>query len=378
MRISTLAVLALIAACSSKKHHDEPTPVQRDAAVVVITVDWAACDAAIKQAASEPDHARIGTLIAGCQVCGDWKPLLEWNTLHENGGPTRQAIQDRMQACDAFCDPSTKQRFLGTLDAARGSPSRAPWRLLGEGCREKLSAVPDPRYMSAPFLALDRIGRKVTEHGGESATALPAIELTLPAITFTSIGVQLPTTKAQGGLESVPAIAVTVLGDQILVGKVPRAHLGKDGVTVDLGTPPYPGVAAAPKDLGAALAKLGDPSSGVTLLAPTATLAQRLADVIAAAPAGTSFALAVIAPDSPIGWAIPAALAVTLVKSVGKGAPVVDADHGGSDAVAAAGGVTVTVSDKTTNEQLAATLDALAAKHVAKVAVVRAAPGTKR
>ncbi len=376
MRISALAALALTVACSSKKHHDAPTPVQRDAAVVVITVDWAACDAAIKQAASQPDYARVGTLIAGCQVCGDWKPLLEWNKPHEDGGPTRQAIQDRMQACDAFCDPSTKQRFLGTLDAARGGPSRAPWRLLGEGCREKLSAVPDPRFMSAPFLALDRIGRKVTEHGGDSATALPAIELTLPAITFTSIGVQLPSPKAQA-LKAVPAIAVTVLGDQILVGKIPRAHLGKDGVTVDLGTPLYPGAATATKDLGAALAKVGDASTGVTLLAPTATLAQKLADVIAAAPAGTPFALAVIAPDSPIGWAIPAALPITLVKSVAKGAPVVDADHAGSDAVAA-DGVTVTVSDATTNEQLAATLDALAGKHVATAAIVRAAPGPKR
>ena len=377
MRTRALAALALIAACSSKKHHDESKPVQRDAAVVVVTVDWAACDAAIKQAASAPDYARIGTLIAGCQVCGDWKPLLEWNKPHEDGGPTRQAIQDRMQACDAFCDPSTKQRFLGTLDAARGSPSRAPWRLLGEGCRDKLSAVPDPRYMSAPYLALDRIGRKVSEHGGDSATALPAIELTLPAITFTSIGVQLPSPKAQA-LKTVPAIAITVLGDQLLVGKIPRAHLGKDGVTVDLGTPLYPGTVTATKDLGAAIAKVGDVSGGIALLAPTATLAHKLADVIAAAPADAQFALAVIAPDSPIGWAIPAALPITLTKSVGKGAPVVDADHSGSDAVAADGGVTVTVSDTTTNEQLADTLDALAGKHVTKAAIVRAPSGTKR
>src|SRR5204863_6249003 len=110
---------------------------------------------------------------------------------HAEGGPSGAEIEAAMAVC-GYCDANAKQRFLGTLDKARGGDTRTPWRHLGDTCRAAVSAVPDNRFVTAPYYALDRIARAATAHGGETAERLAAIELPLPAVSIAGTGVTLP------------------------------------------------------------------------------------------------------------------------------------------------------------------------------------------
>ena len=291
-------LVALLAACSGK--HATATEV-----------DWKACEAALRQAAAEPLDARPQHVIDGCRVCGDWQPLLDWNTPHDNGGPTRPAIENAMVACNAYCDPNAKQRFLGTLDNARGMAVRTPWRLLGELCKDKVSAVPDTRYMTAPFFALDRIGRAASARS-ELASALAAVELPLPAVSLTGAGVMLPTVASV--VPTAGPLSITVLGGMIFVGKLPRGRLAATGVVVDLGPDPYPGKQVKLDELAAELTRLAaGAKTPIALLAPKAMAALELAPIITAASAVAPIHLAANATGAPEGWDLPGTIPVPLV-----------------------------------------------------------------
>jgi hypothetical protein len=276
-------------------------------------VDWGACDGALKKAASAPLLARPQIVIDGCHVCGDWAPILRWNTTHEQGGPTRVDIEAAMLRCNAWCSADAKQRFLGTLDKARGTSSRTPWRQLAEVCKDKVSAVPDQRFSSGPFFALDRIARAAAAHGGQTATLAAALELPLPAVSVVGTGMAMPMLTA-GEATEASALAVTVLGGEVFVGHLPRAHLGANGVTVDMGPNGYPGTKVTVDQLRATLDGLAGDDRGIriTLMAPLATPAQSLVPIIAAAAAVAPVYLAVTARDAPEGWELPAAVGVSV------------------------------------------------------------------
>ena len=93
-----------------------------------------------------------------------------------------------MAACKACCEPTAKMRFLGTSTtrAARSRGRRGA--MLGDVCKEQVSAVPDARFMSAPYFALDRIARDVATRP-DGAPLLAAIEIPLPAVTVTGVGI---------------------------------------------------------------------------------------------------------------------------------------------------------------------------------------------
>jgi hypothetical protein len=310
VRIIVVTILAL-GFGSCKKHDDDaPTSQKRDAAAV--EVDWTRCENTLRKVPTLPDAARTAALLEGCQVCGDWTPLLRWNTLHEQGGPTRTEIDERMAACHAYCDSNARQRFLGTLDDARGTPSRAPWRYLGEICKDQVSAVPDGRYVSAPYLALDRIARAATARGGELAALVANVDLPLPALSLTGSGIELPD-LASTELEIAPAIHVTVLGDGAHVGKLPRAHLSGHGVIVDYGGEPYPGPRIAEDQLAPAVRALDpSPHAKIALFAPRGLPAGKLEELFAKAP-GLEPHAAALAPVSPPGWPLPAIVRTPLV-----------------------------------------------------------------
>jgi hypothetical protein len=315
-----LLVLALIA-CKGK----EPAKHGETGSAAPVPVDWKACDAALTKAASAPLDARPRIVIDGCQVCGDWRPLLAWATRPEDGGPKRLDIEAAMQRC-GYCDANAKQRFLGTLDNARGTDTRTPWRQLGEICKDKVSAVPDGRFLSAPYYALDRIARQAGSRGGDTTTLLAALEMPLPAMSVAGTGVVLP--ELDGAVSpTVGTIGITVLGDSVYVGRLPRAKLGAGGVSVDLGPDGYPGTEIKLVDLGAALAKLvgDDKTTTITLLAPHAMPAGKLVPIIAAASTAAPLYLAAAAHESPEGWQLPGAIPVAL-DAGGPGAVVVTAD----------------------------------------------------
>ena len=295
-----LALLVLLASCKGK-HETQ----------AAYTVD-ATCEAAVKKAQGAPLDARPQILIDGCKVCGEWTPILRWNTPPQEGGPARTAIEQAMTACHAWCDPNAKQRFLGTLDNARGTVARTPWRLLGETCHAEWA---EGRFVSAPFFALDRIARAVTAKGGPAAADLASLELPLPPVSASGVGPVLP--DVDGVTPKVGEIEITVLGDKVFVGRMPRAHLGATGVAVTMGKDGYPGVEVdvgkLPEALKAAIA--GDAAATITLLAPHAMPAQGLVPIVSAAAPVAPLYLAANAIEAPEGWTLAGAVPVQLATS---------------------------------------------------------------
>ncbi|MFT3692232.1 MAG: hypothetical protein QM831_03770 [Kofleriaceae bacterium] len=280
-------------------------------------VDWDACNAALRKAATEPLDVRPSLVIDNCKVCGDWTPILMWqHPPTEKGAPTHAQIEAAMATCGYCPNPNGKARFWATLDNARGTDARTPWRYLGEQCKADISAVPDTRFVSAPFYALDRIARAASAHGGESANLMAAIEFPLPAVSLTGTGITLPDVDS-GQSNTAGPLAITVIGDGVHVAKLPRARLGASGVTVDLGN--YPGDVVKPADLGAALTKLaaGDATASITVLAPVAAPVASMKPVFAAAAKVAPTYLAVNATGSPEGWALPATIPVQIVDKGG-------------------------------------------------------------
>jgi hypothetical protein len=273
----------------------------------VIVIDWSKCTNVLHEIAASPiSGASIARLIDGCRVCGDWTPLLDWNRRHEDGGPTREAIADAMNRC-GYCSASGKQYFLGTLDDARGTNSRKPWRVYADECKAAASAVPDSRFASAPYYALDRIGRLATAHGSKLATLVAALDVPLPAVSLTGVGVELPAIAGAAGDPIGTTPIVTVLGDQLLVATLPRGKLGEKGVVVDLGRAAYPGtpIDRAKKPWFADVPK-------VAVLAAKQAPAGALVDIVAeAAPTKTEVHLA-IDSGGLAQWSIPAIAPIVL------------------------------------------------------------------
>jgi hypothetical protein len=318
-RISRVCVIAAVAmlttACKGK---DTPSTssgsgsAKELADAGVPPMDWAACEAALKAVPTLPTTRRAQALIEGCQPCGDWTPILSWNRLPADGGPTRSAIELAMAACKAYCEPNAKQRFLGTLDDARMKDTRTPWRELGTMCKEQVSAVPDARYMSAPYFALDRIARAVATHPG-GAALLAAIEIPMPPVSVSGVGVRLP--DAPTSKPELMYTALTVTVNELSLGALPIARLGASGVTIS--GDPYPGMSLTANTLPAALAKL---PGRVALFAPAGMPASRIVEVVALAGGTTELVLAVTAQAGPGGWAMYGIVPIALRTAGGKAA----------------------------------------------------------
>ncbi len=307
-----LVLVAVLAACKGK---DKPAPHagEEPSGPVAVRIDWARCEQAITTAASAPLAARPQLVLDGCQVCGgDWKPLLAWNVEAASGGPKREQIEQMMVACQAFCTGDSKLKFMAGIDKARGQSVNTPWRQLATACGDKVNGSADARFMSAPFFALDRIARAVESKGGAIADKLAALELPLPAITISGAGVALPESDAVS--PNVGTLHVTVLGDAIHVGTLPRAKLGASGVLAKLGDGDYPGEVVSVAKLGEALRVLtgGDTTQPITILAPHAMPAVKLVPIIAAASAVAPVHLGAHAHESPEGWQLPGAIPVAL------------------------------------------------------------------
>lgn len=290
--------------------------------VVAPSFDWAACEAALRTAATAPLDARPQLVLDGCAVCGPWAPILGWSTPQASKGPARADIDAALSHCDAFCDGTAKSRFMSALDDARGSPQRTPWRLLGEACKQKISAMPDARFASALLFAFDRVARAAVAHGGNAASLALAIELPLPAVSLTGIGVVLPDVTGDVTQTAGP-IAITVIAGTYYAAKLPRARMSGDGLAVDLGG--YPGDQVALDKLPAALAKLEGAGSGagsaagadasaisISILAPPAAPAETLVPLVAAAAKLAPVYLAANAAGAPDGWDLPGNVPVAL------------------------------------------------------------------
>jgi len=293
-------LLALVACKGGDK--DKASPAKG-----AMTVDIPTCGRALDKANAAPLDQRPTLILGGCRVCGDdWKVVLDWNLEPANGGPRADRLQKTLESCNAFCTGDAKMKFMAGVDKARGQPNDTPWRHLADTCNETVDAASDHRFMSAPYFALDRIARAVGREPGMQME-LGRVELPLPALSIAGTGVVLP--EADAPASSYGRAAITVLGDQIYVGKLPRAHLGPGGVTVDLGEPAYPGTEVKLPDLAAALKSVvvGD-HDGITLLAPHAMPAEKLVPIVAAAAGVAKLYLGTASKESPPGWQLPESL----------------------------------------------------------------------
>ena len=336
------------------------------------------CRAVAAQVAGMAPTARAQALLDACQPCGDWQPLLDWSTLQADGGPTRAAIEQAMIGCGAFCDPNAKQRFLGTLDIARGQGTRLPWRLLGQICKAAVSALPDARFMGGPYFALDRIARAIGDPG-----VLAAISVPLPAISVTGVGIELPPAPGPAALVPAAGAALTVDAAQLLLGALPRAQLSPHGLEV---TGDYPGAPIAPAALASALAAPALGGEPACVLAPRALPAARIAAAVTAA-GGHPLRLAVGVPG-PGGWNVPAALAVALVApAAGARGPRIRIALTAADEIAITaapaelqrGAVTIVIDGDASVANLAHLLAALAAQGATTVEIAGPpVPATKR
>lgn len=305
------ALLLLAAACKGKEPtkdpvavppHPMPEPVPAPAAG-----DWAVCKAALEASPKLPPTKQVAALIQACTPCGDWKPLLEWQTPTEDGGPKKKDIETAMLGCKAYCDPNAKMRFVNGIDDARGKSNRRPWRVLGEFCKAELSAVPDARFMSAPYFALDRIARDVAARP-DGAKLLAAIDLVLPAVSVTGAGLEIPAAAVTKPSAAPSQLTLTI--DEIHAGALPHAKLGATGVTVT--ADPYPGTTVKLADLPAVFDKLPQP---VLVFIPKKMSAMKLVDVLATTKR-RAMQLAVEATSTLPGWDQYGAVPIDLVGEV--------------------------------------------------------------
>ncbi len=378
------ALLLLAAACKGKEPTKDPVAVpphpMPEPVPVPVAGDWAACKAALEANPKLPPTKQVAALLAGCTPCGDWKPLLDWQTPTEEGGPKKKDIETAMLGCKAYCDPNAKMRFLDGLDETRGKNSRRPWRVLGEFCKAELSSVPDARFMSAPYFALDRIARDVAARP-DGAKLLAAIDLVLPASSVTGAGLEIPTSAVTKPSAAPSQLTVTV--DEIHVGALPHAKLGATGVTVT--ADPYPGNVVKLADLPAAYDKLAPP---VLVFLPKLMSAQKLVDVLATLKR-RPLQLAVTATSTLPGWDQYGAAPIDLVGEVDPatlpkdkaqrlmltfGASTDDALKAitAAPATAFTAPPQLSLASDATAESLATVLGALAYKDVTSAVIVRA------
>lgn len=388
MMRSIAALLLFVSACKGKEPPKDnvvvpPHPMPEQVPTPVAG-DWAVCKAALEANPKLPPTKQVVALIEACKPCGDWKPLLEWQTTAEDGGPRTKDIETAMLGCKAYCDPNAKMRFVNGLDDARTKGNRRPWRLLGEFCKAELSAVPDARFMSAPYFALDRIARDVAARP-DGAKLLAPIELVLPAVSVTGAGVELPESSVTKPSAAPSQLTLTV--DTIHAGALPHAKLGPSGVTVTGDS--YPGAVVALADLPAALDKLPQP---VLVFMPKKMNAEKLVAVLGAAKRRT-MQLAVTATSRLPGWdqygsvpvdlvgevdpaSLPADKTQRLRLTVGASADEPIKTIAAAPAAAFTGAPELGLLPEATAESLAAVLGALAYKDV-KTAVIVAAKRPK-
>jgi hypothetical protein len=371
-------LLLVLVACKESPPPPPPTPTPIAAPdAAVIATDWDRCKAALAGAPKLPAPRRASALIEACTPCGDWTPLLDWQKLRADGGPTRDAIEAAMLACKAYCDPNAKQRFLGTLDGARGKHTRGPWRWLGEMCKAEVSALPDARYVTAPYFALDRIARAVAAKP-DLAPLLDAIEIPLPAVSVTGAGIEL--LESPGVAPEPGGAALTVSDRSVQLAVMPRARLGAQGVTVLGNHEQYPGLEVPHATAFAErLEKLGA-SDPIALFAPPALPARRLLDALAlTGKHEVRFAAQI--RGAPTGWeltgTVPVALAtkgaakVTLALGASADEPIKEAKARQPEL---AGGVAITLGKDATVAGLAKLVGALVYFDVKRVVVTRGKP----
>jgi hypothetical protein len=310
----------------------------------------ATCGPALARLRSLPPEQRAGAVLDACPVCELGPIRIDRRGLKR--GPTYlPELEAAMHSCGGFCSQVARKDFMRGIhhQADEGRSSPRPWRKLAEDCPVELGARDDSRnFVGATWFLLERIaraaGRELPAQLGEAAP------FPLPAVAEGGRGPLLPSVPAALAAPLVVPgrLAVTVLAEQAMVGRLPWARLAAAGIAVD---GDYPGqradqLAPALAEARRLLASLPDGPAAdlpITLAAPAGLPARRLAEVLGQLGAPARLA---VAPDSALPeYAPPMALPQRLVGGEAAAA-----------APAASSAVTLVVGDSTAAATAAATL----------------------
>ena len=192
----------------------------------------------MKKAAAAPLDARPQILIDGCQVCGDWTPdpALE----HAAAGTAARRASRSSRRWPAATRGASRTRSSGS--SAHSTPPAAPRRARrgassARSARTRSARLPGRPVLGGPVL---RARSDRARGGARRRDRRHRLELPLPPCR--SPAAWRPVLADVDAVTRRSARSqITVLGDKVFVGRMPRAHMGGGALAVDLGKDGYPG-----------------------------------------------------------------------------------------------------------------------------------------
>lgn len=283
------------------------------------------CTKAFALAREASPFERFAIIARGCPVCSvDWNPVLLANEVdeHDTTAAKTMDVDAVVKACGGACSPTARDRFIGAFELVKDEPSiPRPWRQLARDCQGLLWPAPNDRFAGPAWYILTQVGHALAGVPGAPPLAIgEPLVLPLPAAHINGAGILL--TPATAVLRELPARQITVMPTDVRVAPPPTVTLGPRGLVVGIADN-FPGAPLAVDALDAELAAAvqGVAGAKVGLLAPIASQATRVLEVVTKVKTDVELHLEGFAPGTAGGWAeLPAMMAPAI-------RPVPTADH---------------------------------------------------
>ena len=277
------------------------------------------CVTSIERAARLPPFDRAGVIVRACALCGgSFDPLLAADRAEGGEASDPAAVWAVVAGCGGVCSSTAATAFRQELaELGKDHPTIRPWRTLALACPATMHADRDAaRFASGAWYALATVADRLATARPTMAAALRTrldaaltdLVLPLPARSATGNPLLLPSAAQQ---RPTPWLAISIVGDQLYLGRLPFARLEADGLHL-VGAPIYPGTLVEAPALAAAIASTVTAGAGFTIpapgrldrpvvLAPLGSPAARVLDVVRAVGDAPSY-LAVTAAAPASMW----------------------------------------------------------------------------
>ena len=259
------------------------------------------CVTSLERATRLAPFDRAGVIVRACALCGGgFDPLLAADRAVDGERTDPAAVWAVVEACGGVCSGAAATAFRQELaELGKDHPTIRPWRTLALACPATMHADRDAsRFASGAWYALatvaDRLAAARPTMDAALRTRLDAalteLVLPLPARSATGNPLLLPSAAQQ---RPTPWLAISIIGDQLYLGRLPFARLQPDGLHL-VGAPIYPGAIVEAPALAAAVDSAIAAGAGFTIpdpptrldrpvvLAPLGSPAARVLDVVRA------------------------------------------------------------------------------------------------
>lgn len=279
MRTWPLAIAVLVACRGGAPGGSAASGVASDDARPAIDPAWAGtCLDALERASSAAPRERIAIALAGCRPCGvDWKDALTSTVASQ--------VVAVVDACELGCARTARSDFFAAISALEDDQrATGPWRALGGSCAAALGAGGgDGRYAGGTWFALHQIGRRLVDAplGDRDRARWRSLQASLwfPLPVVSQVGTQFVVPTATAVTEP-PSVHVTLTGDAITTGALPRAIFDDRGLALAPSPgAPWPGDAITADALAASLDARA--AKDVLVIAPTGLDASRVLAIVA-------------------------------------------------------------------------------------------------